>query len=247
MQAVWTRNNKAKATAADRCCERRCSEKPEVVCSFIDQYGWRCSSPACIGHAYEIGDGILCRTHASLCFAVGGDTPPLEGELCDQWDQTPTLLRWMTRGLDQGVRSALEHEGSGIIHEQGVCAKDPRTLAWWARWARTDADLLVALNFAGAADPTIVVSHDGEILKQFNVPASLHSPVMRYGEFDPDSDIKGIIVARVTGALAVVNIATTIVELTGKLDLTKELASTMKKPTVETHAVQLPLEVAGAA
>jgi hypothetical protein len=183
-----------------------------------------------VGHGYEIAGDTLCSVHASLCFAICGDEPVLEDEIRDQWEQTPTLLRWMTRGLDAGIRAALRHEGSEIAHEQGVCAKDLRTLAWWARWERKDADLIVALNIGGAADPSIVVSHGGDVLKQFNVPASLHSPVMRYGEFDPDSDIRGIIVARVTGALAVVNIANTLVELTGRLDLNKELQTSAGNP-----------------
>src|SRR5665213_2200024 len=102
MQALWTRNTKSKATESDRCCERRCTEPPDMVCAFVDQYGWRCSLRSCVGHSYEISGDALCAMHASLCFAIGGDAPVLNTELRDQWEQTPTLLRWMTRGLDHG-------------------------------------------------------------------------------------------------------------------------------------------------
>jgi hypothetical protein len=223
MQAVWTRNGKDRATAEDRCCGDRCSEPPECCCGYVDLWGWKCDARSCVGHSYEVDGTSLCATHVSLCLAYGGNADRLQDELEDLYDQTPTLLRWMTRGLDAQVREMLCPEvPSDVILDQEVIAG--KSAKWKASWRSPVTNMAVRLSLGGSTDPRVYVCERDRQVLFFTVPANVAMAAMTFHEIDPDADVREAILDRIRKPLVEVNAKARMVELAGRADLVNNLA-----------------------
>jgi hypothetical protein len=223
MRAVWTRNGKGRATAGDRCCGDRCLEPPETCCGYVDLWGWRCDVKSCAGHSYEVDGLALCGTHVSLCLAYGGNAGRLDYELDDIFEQTPTLLRWITRGLDADIREMLSPENPDevVMDQEVVTGKGP---TWKASWRSPATNLAVRIALGGASDPRIFVCEREHQLLFFSVPPDIAMAVAAFGNLDPDIDVREAILDRVREPVAEAAARTRMVELAGRADLANDLA-----------------------
>jgi len=223
MKAVWTRNGKDGATAEDRCCGDRCSEPPESCCGYVDLWGWRCDVRSCAGHGYEVGGVSLCATHVSLCLAYGGNAEELHEELDDLYNQTPTLLRWMTRGLDAQVRELLDPEtpSAVIVDQEVIAGKSP---TWKASWRSLATNMAVRIALGGSSDPRVFVCERDRQVLFFSVPANVTMAAATFHEIDPDADVREAILDRVRPTLVEANAKARMVELAGRADLVNNLA-----------------------
>ena len=216
MRPVWTRNGKDRATAGDRCCGDRCAEPPESCCGYVDMWGWRCDVRSCIGHSYEVGGVALCATHISLCLAYGGHADRLDNELEDIFEQTPTLVRWITRGLDSEVRELLDPDkpASAMADHEILAGKSP---TWKASWRSPVTNMAVRVALGGAADPRIFVCERERQILFFSVPSNVAMAATTYGSLDPDADVREAILDRIRKPLMDATAKTRMIELAGRV------------------------------
>lgn len=222
MQPHWTRSGKRSIAEREGCSGGRCTQAPVTFCGFVDQWGWRCDGPCCAGHRYRFSELDLCVSHAALCLSFGGDSPPLEGELHDPYQQTPSLLHWLTRGLDAEIRSMLDphHEKKELIHRQYVRAG--YLLEWEAEWRRPDTELVVSVVIGGHVDPRIVVRHGDEVLLSESPEWLVHHRLGLPTDLELDASLRREAVRRIGAAVALSDIATTLVDLTGHVDMSRD-------------------------
>jgi hypothetical protein len=170
-----------------------------------------------------VGGVSLCATHVSLCLAYGGNADKLQSELDDLFNQTPTLLRWMTRGLDAQVRELLDPETpSAVIVDQEVIAD--KTPTWKASWRSPATNMAVRLALGGSTDPRVFVCERDRQVLFFSVPANVTMAAATFHEIDPDADVREAILDRVRKPLTESTAKARMVELAGHADLVNDLA-----------------------
>jgi len=159
MGVGWTRTAKRQIAESEGCGGNRCSQITVGHCDYVDLWGWKCDAPFCSGHGVDLVDGSLCLEHAALFYSVGGDEPVLEAELADVYGQTPSLLRWVSRGIDLDIREMLtpESEEIPVGFEQRVLATPTSSLRWEAEWWRDDIDVRVGLVVEDGSGPSFTV------------------------------------------------------------------------------------------
>ena len=191
----------------------------------MDQWGWRCSTRSCVGHTYELPDIQLCSTHASLCFAYGGEAPPFGAELQDLFDQTPTLLRWVTRGLHGGIAKLLDPEDprSVSVRHEVVAGK---TISWQAEWRSLSTDWNISVDISGSADPWISLFEGENLELKFQMPENLNS---RTGEAFSDGgsevDVRAAVLRRLSSAISLSGFTGTMINLAGAAKIELEFAT----------------------
>ena len=160
----------------------------------------------------------------ALCFSVGGDLKPLANELDSVYDQTPTLLRWVSRGLDPDVQALLNRDEmrsdttTSVVHSEKIVAG--RAPTWWSSWYHAGSDITVRFVIGGNHDPRVSVLKGGSLLMSHALQSTRQRRSgMRAVPPDDDPDLRTELVRRIGAAIALVQVTWTMIELSGHVEI----------------------------
>lgn len=176
-----------------QCQARGCSNHTAMTCEYVDKRGRPCQSAFCPGHWSVVGGVVFCRRHASTIRAIGENA--LDRMAWPDVDNRgPSLVNWISRELDERVRSLLTDVAEGeervIVDRTVGLAYDHRRRPRWERaWKLVETTGLVmkvAIQVDESEDALVTVRVGNEMVAQGIPPwiARRHS-----GEdLDPDVD-----------------------------------------------------------
>ncbi len=193
MSAVWTRAGKHEVTSREGCGSRGCAAPVQNTCLYTDQWGWRCGEALCAGHGLELGGITLCRRHAGIHLALGGDAPALPCEFDDPYRRRPSLAAWVPRDVHRDVLwllsnvSGSEPADACIAVAQTVHATGNQEILWETEWY-FDEEPRLAMSFiiSGYADP-VFVARVGSLVVLRESPEWLRCHL--YGDPDGIDDV----------------------------------------------------------
>lgn len=149
------------------CGYGRCSRRTGLACEYEDRNNRPCATAWCPSHRFVIDGRLYCRRHAAVINALppraSGNQPPLP----DVDSRAPGLVNWVSREVDNGVRSLLLRRiGAGF---GARLAASPVTLvhleaegapAWERRWtvvSSRGSTLVVAVVVAEDRDSEVII------------------------------------------------------------------------------------------
>ena len=162
---------------ASRCYEKGCTTSEVDSCQFTDRHGRHCLSTWCIAHRVTDDEKTFCRRHASFAQALG--TYDNTAALPELENRAPSLVNWVSNGVDAEVRAMLAERGAG--HEGVVLAHDPvhllvgiRGRRWGRSWSLRGPDghdtLRVSIEVDEHSDPELAVRVDGDVITRSIAP-----------------------------------------------------------------------------
>jgi len=133
-----------------------------VACSYRDRRGRACPTAWCPTHRAPLAGPVLCRRHAGIVTALGasGALPP------DLETRAPSLLEWVSRGVDVGIAAALnvvadpQLEQLVTVPGRLIFLGVERHRAWERAWqlaAHTGLTRRVSLVVEEADDSQVVI------------------------------------------------------------------------------------------
>jgi hypothetical protein len=184
------------AMASRICTERGCVAIAEYPCSYSDRNGVTCPTAWCKAHIRLFRSEKYCRRHASTVAALRAlsqqpgelhDLPPVE----KRW---ASLLRWMTKELDEPIRDLMDRRRP--LAQEPLTATGDVQLAegsrgtWTWRWGSgegADRDApVVTISVDEASDDVVVVTVNNQVVHSEKPPWILHR---QQGEsVDPATD-----------------------------------------------------------
>jgi hypothetical protein len=93
------------------CAATGCTAPTAEPCAYVDRRDRACATLWCPAHADVVGGRLLCRRHAGVVRALAEG--PAGAPLPDLEARAPSLIEWVARDLDEGVRTLLLATGAG--------------------------------------------------------------------------------------------------------------------------------------
>jgi hypothetical protein len=152
------------------CSVPGCSNGNAQPCAYRDRRGRLCQVASCLDHGVTLYGVPYCRRHGSTVQAIGELASDPNGRP-DLNDRTPSLVNWISRDLDQHIRTLLEataREGEKVLVDDAVrlSRDNNRNLRWERSWRLVEHTGLVL-------KVTIHVSEENDALVRINVGSEM--------------------------------------------------------------------------
>ena len=154
-----------------RCSVPGCPNDNALTCEYRDRRGHMCQVAFCAAHGDVIQGVPYCRRHASTVRAIGPLASDPSGRP-DLDDRTPSLVNWISRELDEHIRTQLEaaaREGESVVADDAVhLTRDhSRNLRWERSWRlveHTGLVLKVSINVSEENDSLVRINVGSEMV-----------------------------------------------------------------------------------
>jgi hypothetical protein len=153
------------------CSVPGCRNDDALTCEYRDRRGRICDVAFCAHHGDVIQGAPYCRRHASTVRAIGPLASDPNGRP-DLNDRTPSLVNWISRELDEHIRTQLEAaagEGETVVADEVVhLSRDQnRNLRWERSWRlveHTGLVLRVSINVSEENDSLVRINVGSEMV-----------------------------------------------------------------------------------
>ena len=146
---------------ASACSASGCRRHTGLRCDYVDRRGRRCQTAWCPAHRAVVDGEVLCRRHAgvrgALAARITGDAPPDP----DLEVRSPSLVRWVSDGVESAVRTLLGAPGVAVASSPVVLVMGVRggLRAWERSWS--SGEHVVRIRVEDDAPDELVVVVDG--------------------------------------------------------------------------------------
>lgn len=152
------------------CSVPGCPNKTAQPCGYRDRRGRMCQAAFCPDHGATLYGVSYCRRHAGTVRAIGELAADPNGRP-DLNDRTPSLVNWISRDLDEHIRTLLAgtaRDGEQVVADDAVrLSRDSnRNVRWERSWRLVESTGLVLKI-------TVHVSEENDALVRINVGSDM--------------------------------------------------------------------------